>query len=73
MTDYYLKFADEAEATTVLEGYEGSVDVIGVIYEPDGEDNMKPIDGWHINLRGETNENFDKYIVEITVPYRTWA
>ena len=73
MTDYYLKFADEAESLAVLEGYEGSVDVIGVIYEPDGEDNMKPIDGWHINLRGEENPAFDPYVVEITVPYRTWA
>jgi hypothetical protein len=34
---------------------------------------MKPIDGWHINLRGEENEAFDPFVVEITVPYRTWA
>lgn len=64
MTDYYLSFADEAEANLMLEGYEGSVDIIGPI--PD-------IDGWHVNLRGEQNELFDKYIVEITIPYRTWA
>lgn len=73
MTDYYLKFTDEAEATAVLDGYEGSVDIIGVIYVPDGEDNMKPLDGWHINLRGEENPAFDPFVVEITVPYRTWA
>ena len=79
MTDYYLSFADEAEANLMLEGYEGSVDIIGVIYvpdgtfNPDGKPNMKPLDGWHINLRGEENTAFDPYIVEITVPYRTWA
>jgi len=30
--DLYLKFADEASASEALEGYEGSVDIIGVIY-----------------------------------------
>ena len=79
MTDYYLSFADEAEANLMLEGYEGSVDIIGVIYVPDGtfnpegEPNMTPLDGWHGNLRGDENAAFDPYTVQVATPYRTWA
>ena len=73
MTDYYLSFADEAEANLMLEGYEGSVDIIGVIYVPDGEDNMKPLDGWYLNVRGEEDDKLAAYSIEVNSPYRTWA
>lgn len=79
MTDYYLKFADEAEATNALDGYEGSIDIIGKIYISDGtvnaEDvpNMQPIDGWYVNIRGEENEAIAAYAIDVLTPYRSWA
>jgi hypothetical protein len=79
-TDYYLKFADEAQANTVLEGLEGySIDVIGVIYKDSGltdaEGNaiMVDLEGWHVNLRGAMTDAFDAYKVIPTQPYRVWA
>ena len=77
--DLHLKFTDEAEATQVLEGYTGSVDVIGVIYKPTGvmleEDTpeMKPVSGWHVNTRGEMPEALKAYAVEVNSPVRVWA
>ncbi len=64
MTDYYLKFNSEAEATTVLEGYEGAIDVIGEI--PD-------VAGWHVNVRGPESEALEQYAVIVDTPYRVWA
>ena len=62
MTDYTLKFPDEATATEVLEPFIAThaIDTIGVIYKPTGEmllgedgeyPAMAPIAGWHVNLR----------------------
>lgn len=64
MTDYYLKFNSEAEATAALEGYEGAIDAIGQI--PD-------VAGWHVNVRGPETPAFDKYGVVVDTPYRVWA
>ena len=64
MIDYYLKFADEAEADKVLPSYEGAIDVIGLI--PD-------VTGWHVNARCEENAFLEKYAVEVKTPYRIWA
>jgi hypothetical protein len=79
-TDYYLKFADEAQANSVLEGLEGySIDVIGTIYKDSGltdaEGNpiMVDLEGWHVNLRGAMTDAFDEYKVIPTQPYRVWA
>ena len=79
-TDYYLKFADEAEANTVLEGLEGySIDVIGIITKSTGltDDEGNPImidlEGWHVNLRGAMTDAFNAYKVEPAVPYRVFA
>jgi hypothetical protein len=80
--DLHLKFKDEAEATQVLEGYTGSVDVIGVIYKPtgktlQGEDGpypeMKPVSGWHVNIRGPMLDELKIYSVEVDSPVRVWA
>jgi hypothetical protein len=78
--DYYLKFASEEEANTVLEGLEGySIDVIGIIYKDSGltdaEGNaiMVALDGWHVNLRGAMTDAFDAYKVEPVLPYRVFA
>lgn len=63
MTDYYLKFKDEAEASALLENYEGSVDVIGEI---EGQE------GWHVNVRGPESEDLAKFSVEVRSPLRVW-
>jgi len=77
MTDYYLKFTSEEQAAAALEGYEGSVDVIGTIYErtggTDDEPTMTAISGWHVNLRGPESAAFQEYTVEVNTPYRVWA
>ena len=79
-TDYYLKFADEANANSVLEGLEGySIDVIGIITKDSGltdaEGNpiMVDLEGWHVNLRGVMTDAFDAYKVEPVLPYRVFA
>jgi len=86
-TDYFLRFADEAEANGVL--FEGetprytAIDVIGTIYKPTGNmlttdegpvDEMAPIPGWHVNVRhmGEAAE-LAAYAVTPHSPVRGWA
>jgi hypothetical protein len=55
------------------------VDVIGVIYKPTGvmleEDTpeMAPVEGWHVNTRGEMPEALKAYAVEVNSPVRVWA
>jgi hypothetical protein len=80
--DLYLRFANEDEATEVLEGYAGAVDVIGVIYKPTGETlqgedgpypEMKPVSGWHVNVRGPMLDELKIYSVEVDSPVRVWA
>ena len=77
MIDMYLKFTDEAQASEALEGYEGSIDVIGVIYEriggTDEEPVMKAVPGWHVNVRGPLVPALQPYAVEVTTPMRVWA
>jgi hypothetical protein len=78
-TDYYLKFADEAQANSVLEGLEGYlIDVIGMIYKDSGLDAegnpiMTPLEGWHVNLRGAMTDYFNDYKVTPTQPVRIFA
>ena len=62
--DLFLKFADEAEASAALEGYEGSIDIIGEI---DG------VTGWHVNTRGPITEALQAFAVIPTNPRRVWA
>lgn len=77
MIDMYLKFTDEAAAIAALEGYEGSVDVIGVIYERTGGTDEEPVmtalSGWHVNVRGPLMPELQAYAVEVNSPYRVWA
>jgi len=69
MTDFYLKFADEAEANTVLNGLEGySIDVIGTVYKND-----VAIPGWHVNLRGAETDAFLPYETFPKSPDRIFA
>ena len=77
MIDLYLKFTDEAQATQALEGYEGSIDTIGVIYERTGgtdeEPVMTPIEGWHVNVRGPQSDTLTPFAVQVSTPHRVWA
>ena len=75
--DLYLKFADEAQSIEVLADYEGSVDIIGIIYKTDNTDPQNPIaipeDGWHVNTRGPMPEVLQQYAVNPAHPRRVWA
>jgi hypothetical protein len=80
--DLYLRFKDEAEATEVLEGYAGAVDIIGVIYKPTGETlqgedgpypEMTAVDGWHVNVRGPMPLDLQAFAVTPENPVRVWA
>lgn len=77
MIDMYLKFTDEAQAIKALEGYEGNIDVIGVISKriggTDEEPLMKVLSGWHVNVRGPLLPALQKYAVKVTTPVRVWA
>ena len=75
--DLYLKFSDEAQSIEVLDGYEGSIDTIGVIYNVDNTDPENPIytpqDGWHVNTRGPMPEELVPFEVFPVQPRRVWA
>lgn len=75
--DMYLKFTDEAAATAALEGYQGSIDVIGVIYDVDNTDPENPVatalPGWHVNTRGPISAELSAFAVVPTQPRRVWA
>lgn len=62
--------------------YDMALDVIGVIYRPTGEmlmgedgeyPAMAPLDGWHVNLRGELPDALAPYVVTPAQPVRVWA
>jgi len=75
--DSYLKFTDEAQSLEVLDGYEGSIDVIGIIYRVDNTDPENPVvtpeDGWHVNTRGPMPWEFEPFEVFPVQPRRIWA
>ena len=75
--DLYLKFTDEAQATEALEGYTGSIDIIGVLYEQTGGTEEEPVmtalPGWHVNTRGEMTLELEAFSVEVNSPVRVWA
>ena len=70
MSDYYLKFKDEAESIPVLfDTVDGELvkkyqntDIIGLIYpyvDPTAEEQADPVpfDGWFVNIRTVDNED----------------
>ena len=84
MTDYTLKFPDEATAAIVLEPLQAThaIDVIGVISKPTGQTLateegpqpvLAPIPGWHVNVRGPAAPALDQYHIEVATPERVWA
>ena len=59
-----------------------SIDVIGVIYKPTGKmliseegsyPEMAPVEGWHVNVRGEEDDTLAQYHIEVLTPVRMWA
>jgi hypothetical protein len=77
MIDMYLKFTSEVQATAALEGYEGSVDTIGVIYERTGGTDEEPVmtalPGWHVNVRGPESDKLTPFDIQVSSPHRVWA
>lgn len=79
MIDYYLKFADEAEAQSVL--YQNdqplykNIDTLGIIYDMTDSENPVPEQGWHVNVRvvDEDGTPLDAYQVFPVTPCRVWA
>ena len=75
--DLYLKFKDEAQSIEMLKGYEGSIDVIGIIYDIDNTDPENPVlttkEGWHVNTRGLMPDNLKAFSVVPNNPIRVWA
>ena len=84
MTDYTLKFPDEATATTVLEPFEltHSIDLVGTLHRYTGKmivsdgieyPEMAPIPGWHVNVRGPEALELNPYVIKVKTPARVWA
>lgn len=80
--DMYLKFESEEDATEALDGYPGSIDIIGVIYKPTGQmlqsddgevPEMAPLAGWHVNVRGPKLFDLVPFAVDVSSPERVWA
>lgn len=85
--DYFLKFADEAEANGLLFDGEmpryAAIDRIGTIYKPTGNmlsteegevPEMAPIDGWHVNVRhSAAAPELAPFQVSPQTPVRGWA
>lgn len=73
---------DVVEIVKVSNFPQHSIDVIGVIYKPTGKlltseegsfDEMAPVDGWHVNVRGPEDATLAKYHVQVSTPVRGWA
>lgn len=79
MIDYYLKFADEAEAQATL--YQGdqplyqNIDTLGIIYDMADPENPVAEPGWHVNVRvvDEDGTPLEPFQVFPTTPRRVWA
>jgi len=78
--DLYLKFIDEEQSIAALEGYEGSIDVIGIIADIDNTNPENPIilplEGWHVNIRlaaGEDDSVLEAFKIQPRNPMRVWA
>jgi hypothetical protein len=89
MTDLYLKFTDEAEATAVLYTQEPTAwDEEGNVTATEPRQayanistigviykDEQPLDGWHVNVRvvGEDATALEAFAVTPTLPVRVWA
>ena len=89
MTDLYLKFTDEAEATSVLYTQEPTAwDEQGNVTATEPRQayanistigviykDEQPLDGWHVNVRvvGEDATALEAFSVTPTLPVRVWG
>jgi hypothetical protein len=89
MTDLYLKFTDEAEATAVLYTQEPTAwDEEGNVTATEPRQayanistigviykDEQPLDGWHVNVRvvGEDATALEAFSVTPTLPVRVWG
>lgn len=79
MIDYYLKFADEAEAQATLyqddQPLYQNIDTLGIIYNMADPENPVPEPGWHVNVRvvDEDATPLDEFRVAPSSPSRVWA
>ena len=89
MTDLYLKFTDEAEATAVLYTQEPTAwDEQGNVTATEPRQayanistigviykDEQPLDGWHVNVRvvGEDATALEAFSVTPTLPVRVWG
>ena len=88
MIDYSLKFADSAQAASVLFTEDAAIypntDVIGIIMRPTGvmvanaegleEPVIEALPGWHVNVRSEEPiPELEPYLVYPVNPVRVWA
>ena len=73
---------DVVETVKVSNFPQHSVDIIGVIHKPTGKTisseegdypEMAPVDGWHVNVRGEEDATLAQHHVEVATPVRGWA
>jgi len=86
--DLFLKFQSKEQADEVLYNLDSTlkfnlvVDTVGIIYKQTGvtllgEDGeypeTKPLDGWHVNTRGEIPEALLVFSVQPENPVRVWA
>jgi hypothetical protein len=89
MTDLYLKFTDEAEATAVLYTQEPTAwDEEGNVTATEPRQayanistigviykDEQPLDGWHVNVRvvGEDATALEAFAITPTLPVRVWG
>jgi hypothetical protein len=77
--DFYLKFKSESEATEVLYDNDTpkyrNMDILGILYKTISEEEVQALEGWHVNIRTEDDEDEEAlkpYAVTIARPRRTW-
>jgi hypothetical protein len=86
---YRIEGAVEADPENGVEAQEGTevanyanIDTIGIIYKPTGETDeegnpeMAPIEGWHVNVRlvdGEDADALEPFEVTPNTPVRVWG
>jgi hypothetical protein len=84
MTDLMLRFEDEPAALTAVPPADEDflVDVVGIVRVPiqqwtgDGDQVMRRVPGWHVNIRCTDERDLsalDPFIVTPEHPARVWA
>ena len=84
MIDLYLRFDDEAAAIAAVPSADDDllVDVVGVVQVPlqqwgdDGEQVMRTMPGWRVNIRCTDDRDLsalDPFTVTPSHPVRVWA